>query len=119
MTILVTGAAGYLGNQTVKKLVESGRSVRALVRHRAKAVIRLGGVADHIEIVEGDVTRPESLASVHAGRHCRDSLCRHRHGEGRTNLRSRQLSRHGKCAASGRISRRQALYQYEPKWRPQ
>ena len=62
MTILVTGAAGYLGNQTVKKLVESGRSVRALVRHRAKAVIRLGDVADHIEIVEGDVTRPESLA---------------------------------------------------------
>ncbi len=62
MTVLVTGAAGYLGNQTVKKLVESGQPVRALVRHRAKAAIRLGDIADRIEIVEGDVTRPASLA---------------------------------------------------------
>ena len=62
MTILVTGAAGYLGNQTVKKLVAQGRNVRALVRKRAKAKIRLGAIADRIEIVEGDVTQPASLA---------------------------------------------------------
>lgn len=61
MTILVTGAAGYLGNQTVKKLVQLGRPVRALVRHRAKAAIRLGAIADQIEIVEGDVRRPGCL----------------------------------------------------------
>ena len=61
MTILVTGAAGYLGNQTVKKLVALGKPVRALVRHRAKAAIRLKSLAEEIEIVEGDVTRPESL----------------------------------------------------------
>lgn len=61
MTILVTGAAGYLGNQTVKRLVADGRSVRALVRHKAKAALRLKEVADQIEIVEGDVTRPASL----------------------------------------------------------
>ena len=64
MTILVTGAAGYLGNQTVRKLVALGRPVRALVRRRAKASIRLGDVADSIEIVEGDVTRPESLRNA-------------------------------------------------------
>ena len=64
MTILVTGAAGYLGNQTVKKLVQLGRPVRAMVRHRAKAAIRLASVADQIEIVEGDVTRPASLEGV-------------------------------------------------------
>lgn len=67
MTILVTGAAGYLGNQTVKRLVADERPVRALVRHKAKAAIRLGDIADRIEIVEGDVTRPASLRSALAG----------------------------------------------------
>ena len=64
MTILVTGAAGYLGNQTVKKLVTLGRPVRAMVRHRAKAEIRLRDVADSIEIVTADVTDPDSLGAV-------------------------------------------------------
>ena len=67
MTILVTGAAGYLGNQTVKRLVADGRPVRALVRHKAKAAIRLGEVAHSIEIVEGDVTQPASLRDACAG----------------------------------------------------
>ncbi len=62
MTILVTGAAGYLGNQTVKKLAALGRPARALARKRAKAALRLADVAERVEIVEGDVTRPESLA---------------------------------------------------------
>lgn len=61
MTILVTGAAGYLGNLTVKKLVAAGHSVRAMVRHADKAKIRLKEVADKIEIVEGDVTNRDSL----------------------------------------------------------
>jgi len=64
MTILVTGAAGYLGNQTVKKLVALGRPVRAMVRQRAKAARRLKTVADAIEIVEADVTQPASLKAA-------------------------------------------------------
>ena len=67
MTILVTGAAGYLGNQTVKRLVADERPVRALVRHKAKAAIRLREIADRIEIVEGDVTKPASLRPALAG----------------------------------------------------
>ena len=67
MTILVTGAAGYLGNQTVKRLVAAERPVRALVRHQAKAAIRLREIADRIEIVEGDVTQPASLRTALAG----------------------------------------------------
>jgi len=67
MTILVTGAAGYLGNQTMKRLVAEGRPARALVRRKAKAAIRLGAIADRIEIVEGDVTRPGSLKPAMAG----------------------------------------------------
>ena len=64
MTILVTGAAGYLGNQTVKKLVELGHPVRAMVRHKAKAELRLKEVAEQIEIVEGDVTHRDSLVPL-------------------------------------------------------
>lgn len=64
MTILVTGAAGYLGNQTVKKLVDMGRPVRAMVRNKTKAKLRLNDVADKIEIVEGDVTKRDSLTTV-------------------------------------------------------
>lgn len=70
MTILVTGAAGFLGNQTVKRLVAAGRPTRALARHRAKAALRLKEVADRIEIVEGDVTRPGSLAPAMDGVDC-------------------------------------------------
>ena len=64
MTVLVTGAAGYLGNQIVKKLVTLGHPVRAMVRRPAKAQLRLREVAASIEIVEGDVTAPASLPPV-------------------------------------------------------
>ncbi|MCY4147144.1 MAG: complex I NDUFA9 subunit family protein [Chloroflexi bacterium] len=67
MTILVTGAAGFLGNLLVKRLVADGQPVRALVRSAAKAKIRLGGIADRIEIVPGDVTRADSLEPAMRG----------------------------------------------------
>jgi NADH dehydrogenase len=55
MTVLVTGAAGYVGNNTVRRLVELGKPVRAMVRNSEKAKQRLSGLASKIEIVEGDV----------------------------------------------------------------
>ncbi len=67
MTILVTGAAGYLGNQTVKRLVAEDQPLRALVRRPAKAALRLREFADRIEVVEGDVTAPASLRPALAG----------------------------------------------------
>jgi uncharacterized protein YbjT (DUF2867 family) len=65
--ILVTGASGYVGSHIVKRLVEAGRSVRALVRNRAYAEAegRLAGL--ELDWVEGDVTRPESLATAMPG----------------------------------------------------
>lgn len=60
--IVVTGASGYVGSHIVKRLVEMGRPVRALVRSRrlAEREGRLKGLA--VEWVEGDVTRPETLS---------------------------------------------------------
>jgi uncharacterized protein YbjT (DUF2867 family) len=65
--ILVTGASGYLGSHIVKRLADIGQPVRALVRNRtwAEAEGRLASLK--IEWVEGDVTKPETLASAMRG----------------------------------------------------
>jgi uncharacterized protein YbjT (DUF2867 family) len=57
--ILVTGATGLNGSAIVKEFSLNKAAVRALVRNRAKAgaIEILPGV----EIVEGDMTRPETL----------------------------------------------------------
>lgn len=61
MKILVTGAFGNVGNNTVSSLLEAGHSVRGLTenRKRDEAVIqRLG----RVEVVEGDVRNPADVA---------------------------------------------------------
>ena len=65
--ILVTGGSGYVGSHIVRRLAEMGRPVRALVRsrERAKREGRLAGL--QVEWVEGDVTRPETLAPAMLG----------------------------------------------------
>jgi len=65
--ILVTGASGYVGNNLVRRLVAVGKPVRAMVHSPAKAEARLADVRDRIEIVKGDVTRPETLAPLMDG----------------------------------------------------
>lgn len=60
--ILVTGASGYVGNNLVRNLVKRGKSVRAMVGNVDKARKRLADVEAQIEIVKGDVTRPDTLA---------------------------------------------------------
>lgn len=61
MTILVTGANGFVGNTLIRKLVEQGKSVRALVRDKDKTEKRLGSLASGIDIVNGDVRDRASL----------------------------------------------------------
>ncbi len=59
MKVLVTGAAGFLGGHLVDMLVERGDEVRAMVRpvEEARRLRKLAGV----EVVQGDLTEPESL----------------------------------------------------------
>jgi uncharacterized protein YbjT (DUF2867 family) len=63
--ILVTGATGLNGSALVRLLSAKGVSVRALVRNTAKAeeLSALPGV----EIVEGDMARPETLTGALRG----------------------------------------------------
>jgi len=63
--ILVTGATGLNGRELVARLSTRGVPVRALVRtpSKAEALASLPGV----EIVAGDMARPETLASALSG----------------------------------------------------
>ncbi len=65
--ILITGAAGYVGNNLVRLLVAQGKPVRALVRSPQKAAVRLADMREQIEIVRGDVSRPETLGPALEG----------------------------------------------------
>jgi uncharacterized protein YbjT (DUF2867 family) len=59
--VLVAGATGYLGGFVARELAERGYVVRALARSPEK----LAALRDSLdEIVEAEVTRPETLAQV-------------------------------------------------------
>jgi uncharacterized protein YbjT (DUF2867 family) len=59
--ILVTGATGLNGGELVRLLSARGVGVRALVRNPAKA--EAIAALPHVEIVQGDMARPETLAT--------------------------------------------------------
>lgn len=60
--ILVTGATGTVGRQVVSELLARGHEVRALTRDAAKAALPAA-----VEVAEGDLTRPETLAPALEG----------------------------------------------------
>jgi uncharacterized protein YbjT (DUF2867 family) len=62
--VLLTGATGYVGGRQLRKLEESGRPVRCMVR-RPEALS--GRKAEQTEVVYGDVLEPESLNEAFAG----------------------------------------------------
>lgn len=65
-TVLVTGATGFLGGALAQRLAREGARVRALARAPERADWLRG--TPGIEIVYGDVTRPDSL--IDAMRDC-------------------------------------------------
>ncbi len=58
LTVLVTGATGYVGGYVVDALLAQGHTVRALCRSHDAALDATPGV----DVVQGDVTQPASLA---------------------------------------------------------
>jgi dihydroflavonol-4-reductase len=64
MTALVTGANGFLGSAVVRALLAEGTAVRALARPGSDRR-NLAGL--DVEIVDGDVTQPDTLRRAAAG----------------------------------------------------
>jgi NADH dehydrogenase len=58
--VLVTGGTGFVGSHFLRRL--AGRPLRALVRDRARARL-----PEAVEVVEGDLTQPETLPASVAG----------------------------------------------------
>src|SRR5580704_16092587 len=63
--ILVTGATGLNGSELVRRLSARGVPVRGLVRNSAKAAAL--AALPKVEIVEGDMARPQTLAAALRG----------------------------------------------------
>jgi len=61
-TVLVIGATGKVGRHVVAGLIGEGIHVRALVRRPVTA-----GLPDEVELVEGDLTRPETIRAAAQG----------------------------------------------------
>ena len=61
---LVTGASGFIGPYLVDRILSEGHFCRCLVRDPRKMTL---SPSDHLEIVKGDVTRPETLKGVAEG----------------------------------------------------
>lgn len=59
--ILVAGGTGLLGRDVVARLVGRGMPVRVLTRDAEHGRLALGRLADHVELVTGDVRNPGSL----------------------------------------------------------
>ncbi|MFC1418968.1 SDR family oxidoreductase [Streptacidiphilus cavernicola] len=62
---LVTGSTGYIGGRLVPVLLAAGEEVRCLVRDRRR--LRDQPWQARVEVVEADVTRPETLPEALAG----------------------------------------------------
>jgi uncharacterized protein YbjT (DUF2867 family) len=62
--ILVAGASGYVGGRLVPKLVENNYSVRCMARSPEKLKARNW---PDVEVVQGDVLKPETLPSALQG----------------------------------------------------
>ena len=67
MRILVTGGAGFIGSNLVERLVRLGHDVRILDNFSTGHRSNLGGFADEIDVVEGDVQSYERVHNAMRG----------------------------------------------------
>lgn len=64
MTVLITGASGFIGSWIVRLLAEEGTPLRALVRPGSQPPLPAG---PSVEVVEGDLLDPPSLQRAMQG----------------------------------------------------
>jgi thioester reductase-like protein len=80
--VLVTGSTGFVGRHLTRRLIDSGRPVIALARHRAgwapaeRVAEAVGLVPDgrRLEVIEGDLTLPGCGLQESEWRRLRDSV---------------------------------------------
>lgn len=65
MRVLVTGATGYIGGRLVPALLDAGHEVRCLARDPNK--LSQDPWRDRVDVVQGDVLEPATLAPAMAG----------------------------------------------------
>lgn len=61
--VLVTGAEGFIGSHLVKRLLQEGALVHALVR-KDSSLWRIEDCSDRLTVVKTDITEPASLQSA-------------------------------------------------------
>lgn len=61
--IFVTGASGFVGAATVRKLVKQGRNVAVLLRANSDPW-RIASVMPHLEVIRGDLSRLDEVADA-------------------------------------------------------
>ena len=69
---MVTGATGFLGSHTTRRLLADGHEIRLLVRTPAKVrplMEKMGVDADRLELVEGNITDADSVTRAVDGCH--------------------------------------------------
>jgi len=64
---LVTGGAGFIGSHIVERLVKEGETVRVLDNFSSGKRANLAPFAAKVEIIEGDIRRPEDCAKACRG----------------------------------------------------
>jgi uncharacterized protein YbjT (DUF2867 family) len=67
VSVLVTGATGYIGGRLVPRLLDSGHAVRCLVRSAEKLRTRSWSGRAGLEVVEGEIDAPERLRKAMSG----------------------------------------------------
>ena len=64
---LVTGGAGFIGSHLVERLVAGRMPVRVLDNFSSGTMMNLAGVADQIDVIEGDIRDPATVQGALAG----------------------------------------------------
>jgi uncharacterized protein YbjT (DUF2867 family) len=103
VTILVTGASGYIGGRLVPALLEAGHRVRVLARTPEK--LRDVPWASRVEIVQGDVTDPDSMAKACSGIHTMHYLVHSLNKDGFASLDRRAALVTAEAAREAGVSR--------------